>query len=70
VILDTCMYMLCRYGDARTVIALASLSLPIIFHLITQEFDQMPGGGIAQVGGGGGPVAAGGGWVEGRGGVE
>ena len=31
------------------VVALASLSIPILYHVVTQEFEQKAGGGIAQV---------------------
>jgi hypothetical protein len=44
-----CVYVY-RYGDVREVIALAKASVPVMHHIVTNEFEQKPEGGIKQVG--------------------
>eukprot|EP01026_Neomeris_dumetosa_P009893 TRINITY_DN13498_c0_g1_i1.p1 TRINITY_DN13498_c0_g1~~TRINITY_DN13498_c0_g1_i1.p1 ORF type:complete len:148 (+),score=30.56 TRINITY_DN13498_c0_g1_i1:3-446(+) len=36
------------YGETQQIIAMANFSLPVLYHVITHEFPQLPGGGIAQ----------------------
>jgi hypothetical protein len=35
-------------ADAATICAFANYSIPVLHHIITEEFEQLPGGGIAQ----------------------
>ncbi|GAX80048.1 hypothetical protein CEUSTIGMA_g7487.t1 [Chlamydomonas eustigma] len=35
-------------GEPATIIAMANYTIPVMHHIITKEFEQLPGGGIAQ----------------------
>ena len=41
-----------------SLLRLAAASIPIMHHIITQEFEQLSGGGIKQVGAGAGAMQA------------
>ncbi len=36
------------YGDAETMITMANATIAVMHHIITKEFEQLPGGGIKQ----------------------
>ena len=52
-----------RYGDVKTMITMANVSISVMHHVVTKEFEQRPGGGIAQQWG------KGEGWPEWSGGI-
>eukprot|EP00798_Chlamydomonas_sp_ICE-L_P016435 gene16435-22652_t len=36
------------YGDVASLVTMATYSIPVLYHIITQEFEQLPEGGLAQ----------------------
>ncbi|KAG1665442.1 hypothetical protein FOA52_005784 [Chlamydomonas sp. UWO 241] len=35
-------------GDADTIFELGNRTIPVLYHILTKEFEQVPGGGVAQ----------------------